>query len=517
MAKSGQAIKTDEIKKKAENDLFFFARLINPNRIYGEVHKEVFNWLTRDKAKANQLILLPRGHQKSHCIAVWCAWLITRNPAITILYVSATEKLAIKQLYSIQQMLECEEYQALWPEMIHPDKGKREKWSATEIIIDHPFRKQMGVRDSTVMVGSIGSNTTGLHCDALVFDDIVVPDNAYTAIGREAVEDAYSQFSSVANPGSVTKAVGTRYHPIDIYFQMSQETIPVFDKEGCIVKEEPLWEVYEKTVENKGDGTGEFLWPRTQHPITKRWEGFNVEVLATIRAKYKDKAHYYSQYYNDPNDPESARLDYNKFQYYDPKYLRSEGGTWYFKNSKLKLFAAGDFAYTDSSKSDFSAIAVVGVDEDGFIYVLDLDRYKTTKYDVHYETILRMATKWNLKRIRLESNAGANLIIEAVKDRVRQEGGSLVVDAKYVSANGGTKKERIEAVLEPRYETQTIWHFRGGLTPALEEEVIQARPAHDDLKDALAAAIEISKPPMKGTNLKVVPIKIHSRFGGQVR
>ena len=78
------------------------------------------------------------------------------------------------------------------------------------------------------------------------------------------------------------------------------------------------------------------------------------------------------------------------------------------------------------------------------------------------------------------------------------------------------KEERIAAVLEPRYDNNAIWHFKGGYTPMLEEELILARPPHDDLKDALACAIEIAIPPRarKEKRTKQNNVIFHSRFGG---
>jgi hypothetical protein len=56
----------------------------------------------------------------------------------------------------------------------------------------------------------------------------------------------------------------------------------------------------------------------------------------------------------------------------------------------------------------------------------------------------------------------------------------------------------------------------GGYTDVLEEQLIQARPAHDDIKDALAAAVSIAiKPKSKGhSTIRENIIPISSRFGG---
>ena len=61
----------------------------------------------------------------------------------------------------------------------------------------------------------------------------------------------------------------------------------------------------------------------------------------------------------------------------------------------------------------------------------------------------------------------------------------------------------------------SVWHFKGGYTDVLEEELIQARPAHDDVKNALADAIEISvKPKAAVADHRTNVVQFHGRFGG---
>lgn len=197
--------------------------------------------------------------------------------------------------------------------------------------------------------------------------------------------------------------------------------------------------------------------------------------------------------------------------------MRENEGTWYFKDKALAVFAAGDLAYTDGIRSDFTAFAVIGLSDDGFIYILELDQFKTTKYERMYSAVFRLFEKWKFKKLRMETNAGANLVVEYIKDRIREDGKTLVVEGK---RSEGEKTERCAAILLPRYETKTILHPKGGFVNTYEEQVTLARPAHDDLRDAVAAAVEISKPPPKhqrhGTTQGNV-IGFNPRFGGRIR
>jgi hypothetical protein len=202
-----------ELILAAEEDLYTFAKLVNPMRVYGEIHEKVFRFLQHSKNDLNQLIMLPRGHQKSHCLAVWCAWWITKHPETTILYISATAQLAEDQLYAIKCIIDSPVYRRYWPSMLDQEEGRRSKWSTTAINVDHPARTKEMVRDNTIRTAGLTTNTTGWHADVVIADDVVVPDNAYTEEGRRKTAASMSQMSSIKNAGGMVKAAGTRYHP----------------------------------------------------------------------------------------------------------------------------------------------------------------------------------------------------------------------------------------------------------------------------------------------------------------
>lgn len=508
-----------QIRATALQDLYFYARLVNPGYIYGQVHKEIFAWMQEyslfgqgTSTITNKLVMLPRGHLKSHMVATWASWIITKHPEVTILYVSATAGLAITQLYAIKNILTSDSYTRYFPEYVHPQEGKREKWSQDSISIDHPTRKSEGVRDATISTAGLTTNTTGWHADILIPDDLVVPENAYTEDGREGVEKKASQFTSILNAGGFTMACGTRYHPSDIYATWKNQEFDIYSDEGEIIDRVHVWEVKEFAVEKDGL----FIWPKTMRS-DKKFFGFDAQVLAKIRAQYVDRVQFYAQYYNDPNDPGSNRINRSKFQYYDKKFLKQQGGDWYFKSKRLNIYASIDFAFSLSKKSDSTAIVVIGVDEDGYIFILDIDHFKSDRIGEYFERVAALHSKWEFKKLRAEVTVAQAVIVRDLKDKLREEGLRLSIDEYRPTRNEGTKAERIAAALEHKYENMSVWHFKGGYIDVLEEELVLARPAHDDIKDALASAVEIAVKPKrsrssddKSTNV----IRFESRFGG---
>lgn len=503
-----------EIRSRAKDDLFFFARLVNPGFMYGEVHEEVFKWLqdytlygNNMIGSSNKLIMLPRAHLKSHMVATACAWLITRHPEITILYISATSTLAELQLYAIKNILTSPEYQRYFPEYVNPLEAKREQWSATSISIDHVKRRQEGVRDKTIDTAGLTTNTTGRHADVLVADDLVVPENAYTEDGREQVKKKVSQFTSILNAGGYTLACGTRYHPNDIYAEWKDQKFEVYDDDGFVQDVLPVWDIKEYAVEVDGN----FLWKKVVRPSDGKQFGFDRQVLAKIKAQYLDRTQFFAQYYNNPNDESLNAIDPSLFQYYEKRHLKEIDGKWYFNGDRLNVYGAIDFAYTKNRKSDSSVICVIGINYDDQIFILDIDSFKTDKLADYFDHLKHIHSKWNLKTLRAECTAAQSIIVKDIKESFKREGIPIVIEDYRPTIKEGSKEERISAALDWRYANRSMFHYKGGYTEVLEEELIKVNPAHDDHKDALASAVSIAVKPLFKTK------KHYNQYGDEVK
>ncbi len=510
--------KKQQIREQAENNLYSFINLVHPNRVLGSCHFELTNWWDRQDKKSHQLVLMPRDHQKSAMVAYRVAQAITKNPAIRILYISATANLATKQLKFIKDILTCEKYRQYWPDMVHPEEAKREKWTEGEISVDHPLRKAEAVRDPTVFTAGLTTNIAGMHCDIAVLDDVVVDDTAYTEEGREKLRRQYSLLSSIEGADSLEWVVGTRYDPRDLYNDMLQMEIEGWeDEEGNILEAQKLYEVFERQVENEGDGTGQYLWPRQIRYDGKAF-GFNEQILKRKYAQYLDKTQFYAQYYNNPNVSSNRAIDPEKFQYYDQKYLTKKDGYWYYKADKLNVFAAVDFAYSLAKRADYTAVVVVGVSSKMNYYVLEVDRFKTDQISEYFKHILILFQKWGFRKLRAEVTGAQKAIVADLKQNyIRKYGLALSIDDHLPTRHIGAKEERIEAALHSKYDNQQMWHYMGGNCQVLEEELIMKKPPHDDVKDALACCMDICVAPF-GMNKTATnyfePSLLAGRFGG---
>jgi hypothetical protein len=296
-----------------------------------------------------------------------------------------------------------------------------------------------------------------------------------------------------------------------VYAVWKDQTYDIYNDDGEITKTLPVWEIKEFAVETDGV----FIWPKTMRS-DRKFFGFDAQVLSRIKAEYTDKVQFHAQYYNDPNDPGTNRINRSKFQYFDRKFLRQDSGYWYFKSARLNVYAAIDFAFSMSKKSDSTAIVVIGVDSENFIYVLDIAVFKSDKISEYFKNIADLHSKWEFKKLRAEVSVAQAVIVRDLKDKLREEGLSLSVEEHRPTRNEGTKAERIAAALEHRYESMSVWHCKGGYTEVLEEELVLARPPHDDIKDALASAVTIAVKPKRSRSegLTNNVVEFNSRFGG---
>lgn len=529
-----------EIRQACEQSLYQFAMVAFPDRYYADVHKEFFNFLQREEGAPYRLGLIPRDHQKSHCMVVYCAWRLCVNPEWTFVYVSANPELAGDQLNSIRNVLCTPQIRELFPELLRYTKDKRTgelkrkpKYRDTNELfsVDHPVREEKQIRDPSIRATSVKSSKTGFHCKEVIFDDLVTDENYESEADRREVLKTYKNLMKIATTDSLSKAVGTRYSSQDLYEEMLNsfyEDWENVDEDGN-PKLEPMWEVFERVVEDSPRRTGEgtFIFPKI---VTEDGSvfGFDRTELSKKRSALSvggDTSSFYAQYYNDANDSTNEQFDRSTFRYIDPKSLINEEGKWYYCDRRLSIIAAADLAWTEGGakggkRADYTAIAVVGICTDGYTYVLDHDRFKTDKPDIYFSKIIALHEKWKFREIIVETNSGGKFIKRDLEDLVRQNGSSLIVKGKTHAGGGSAKKEeRISQVLHHRYANQNVFHYIGGYIGLYEDELVMARPPHDDLKDATALAVSECKKPISATIVKHKPKNVVqlSRFGGRRR
>lgn len=529
---------SEEIRLACEADLFTFAQLMFPERYFGDVHRDMFRFFQESLEHAmssgegaSDGALIPRDHQKSFCIAVTTAWAITKYPWFTVAYVSSNPTLAERQLSVIKNIFLSDDHRALWPDMLNFERGRTGQmehkptgsWTKTEFSVDHPDRPK-SEKDPTVAATSAKSTNTGAHVKLIVFDDLVTNENYASPVEREAIKEVYQSYNSIATTGSLMWAVGTRYGDDDLYANLKELEYDIYDEHGRIKESRKIWKFFERVVEDSKnrDGSGNYVWPRQKWG--KSWYGFDQTELSKKRANSFNKELFYAQYYNDPNAATMDRISRKNFHYVDSKHIEERGGAWFVNNQEVKIHCGVDLAFTQGLglkrvKRDSTAMAVIGWDKDGYLYVLEVLRFQTDRVEEYYQNLIKLHDYWGFREATVETNAGGKVVLNFIQDEIRKEGRSLVVNGESHNSTSGSKEQRIEMVLEPLYRQNSVYHVKGKYTRELEEELRLRRPPHDDLKDALYIAVQYSKRPSKvGNSIKSNALRqrnvvnIESRF-----
>lgn len=508
----GLSKKELEARDLAVNDLKAFITLVAPFQVMGNCHRDLCDWLHTHMGE-NKLILWPRDHGKSRYAAFYTAWQIVRNPAITIIYGSATAEKAEEMLRFVKTLLDTKKIQKYFPGLIHLVENKRRGWNSSSITIDHPERLKRGVVDSTINTCGVGKTITGKHCDLVVLDDVVVNNNN-TETGRRDLNRWFDDISSIMSADSEMLVVGTRYHPNDLYQRMIDTLIEgMVDADGNSLEEpKPWFKINLKVVETEG----EFLWPRDLNE-NGRWYGFNQQILNKKRAGYTNLVDFYSQYYNSPNTSSETAIGRDLFQYYNKEDLTTEGDTWLIKNEPLALYASIDLAFSKATTADYTAICVGGITMTGDKYLIHIERFKTDRASEIMDRVISIYIKYKFKQLRIESVAAQKMVAQNLADQLKDKGVRCPVEFYVPPATEGGKEVRIMNTLEPAYRSRSVYHYKGGNAQLLEDELLMQRPPHDDLKDSWFMTIDSMKPFIARNiqqNKKVV--NFHPRFGGVI-
>jgi len=164
-----------------------------------------------------KMILLPRGHQKSTIVSVcWVIQQLLRDPNLRIKIISASWTLSKNILHQIKGLLEDSDLKALFGSFFNRKIRKTQEYCD----IAQKTRKTI---DPSLSTGGITTGKTGSHCDILIFDDVVAPENTTTPELIRKTIDGYKDTLPLLDPGGIIVVIGTRYSLGDLYGYIIEE------------------------------------------------------------------------------------------------------------------------------------------------------------------------------------------------------------------------------------------------------------------------------------------------------
>lgn len=357
--------------------------------------------------------------------------------------------------------------------------------------------------DIKVQASSIGGQLRGsrfrnVRPDLLILDDIESAKNTNT---QDLRDKNLHWFNSVIEPiGDPQKTaiiyMGTLVHGQGLLPNVLSR--PEYDSKiySAIVSEpdrQDLWNEFQDILtqienESRLDDAERFYYENKEEMDR------GAEVLWSSRFSYFDlmlkKADvgtraFASEYLNLPSDTESSVFREEYFEFYEKSSIMAGNRTL----PKYDVYGFWDIAMGKNKRSDYNAIVVVAKDRvTGAIYVLEAWAEKCRPHKA-IDKAVEIIKTYSPRSFGVETINAQYEFYRQLQERLTREG---VYGTRVKDVNPTAKKEqRIEA-LEPLFEQGYIKLLKN---QRLLQEMLLQYPSHphDDLPDALASALDMSR------------------------
>lgn len=382
------------------------------------------------------MLLVPPRHGKSELASIRLpSWFLGRQPHKQFLSVSATEGLASDFGRAVRNTINSPEYRAVFDTRLSEDSQAKGKWHTSDGGIYYAL--------------GIGGSVLGRGGDCILIDDPYASmQDAMSELTRKNVWDWYTGTAyNRLMPGGSIVVINHRMHEDDLCGRLLAQQAAGGDQ----------WEVVDLPAINDA---GEALWP----------DAYPIETLERIRKNTQPR--FWSALYQQRPAPDEG--DYFKADWLRPYEKAPDPKT-------LRVYGGSDYAVT-ADGGDFTCHAVIGLDPEGRMYLLDLWR-KQASSDVWVEAFCDLVLQWKPmawaeEQGQIKSGVGPFL------DRRQRERKAYVVREQFPTR--GDKAVRAQSIrgrmaLEGLYvPVSAAWY------PGLRSELLSF-PAgkHDDQVDAL--------------------------------
>lgn len=332
------------IKTKCENSLLFFARYIykeNHNRkfIMSKHFEEIAMFLESVYALkiTRGIVNIPPRYGKTELIIkIFISWCIAKNNDSKFIHLSYSDSLALDNSAQTKEYIQSEAYQSLWKMTLKKDAQSKSKW----------FNEFGGGMYATASGGAItgfgaGGTNENVFGGAILIDDPLKPDDAFSEVKRNAVNNRYNN--------TIRSRTNNRNVPVIIVMQRLHED----DLSGYLLN----------------GGSGE-EWTHLNLPALDEnnnplWEDKHTfEELENIRQA--DSYTFAGQYMQTPAPDEGGEWKKNWFEIVDKNTIPLHSLRW-------ELIIDG--AYTKSTANDPTGYQVGAKYNNDYIILSSVDRY----------------------------------------------------------------------------------------------------------------------------------------------
>lgn len=406
------------------------------------------------------LLIIPRGFSKTTLANAATLYKIAYKETEFTLEVSKSSPHAKMQLGTITTELELNDFIRQVYGNLVPDKRDGQKW--TEEFAETNSGVSIAARGRGGQVR--GLLTKGKRPDNIVFDDIEDEESVSTEDQRE--KDSRWFYGTLkpclprpgVNPNATMTGLGTMLHAKCLL---------------VVLMHDPAWTVIRFGALDSTD--------QPTFPLMMTREQLDLEKSSYVRAGKLEV--FYLEYFNQIRSVEASK--------FKPSYIIHRAPRLHIARAM-----AIDPAISNSERACKAAIAVIGLEADGSIGVIDIwsKRGATAREQVDQYFRLSKAFDVSPNLHGVESIAFQAALSELLREEMFRRGYFFeITPIKHVGKHPEIKKERrIEAVLQPRYANGAIYHCRR--FPSYETALLDWPNCDKDETDAVAMAVRLLDP-----------------------
>lgn len=391
------------------------------------------------------LVFMPPGSAKSTYVNfLFPAWFVARNPKLNVITASHSSELAERWGRKTRNLLM--ESTTLMNVVLSNDSTAAYRWATSE--------------GGEYYAVGVGVGIAGFRADLGIVDDpFGSREDAESKRIRQKVWDWFiDDLTSRLKPGARRVVMHTRWHDDDL----AGRFIKQLDSLGRSYR---LLSLPAEALENDplGRSPGDMLWDDPN--------GYNYGSVLRARKQDSDPRTWNSLYQQNPIPDEG---DYFKAEWLKP-YDRTPA------RETLRIYGGSDYAVT-ADGGDYTVHAVVGLDPDGRMYLLDLWR-KQAASDEWVEAFCDLVLKWRPMAWAEEQGQIKSGVGPFLERRMRERKAYVVREQFPTRGDKAVRAQSIRGrmALEGLYvPSQATWRAE------FESELLRF-PAgvHDDQVDAL--------------------------------
>lgn len=461
----------EDIRALLKGDLFYLL-------VYGMNRKDMDkDWLferCRDVQKNPNdfLDLWAREHYKSTIITIGLTIQnILNNPNITVGIFSHTRPIAKAFLRQIKREWETNSLlRAYFPHISAPEKSeaRTRTWSEDGGLI---VKRDGNPKEATLEAwGLVDGQPTGKHFDLLLYDDVVTLESVSTPEQIKKTTDAWRLSLNLGARNGHLRMIGTRYHATDTYHLIMEQgsVIPRVHpatKDGLSSGEAVFLDNSLLAKKRRDMGPYVFACQMLQNPLADNAMGFKKEWFQTLPSTGLWEEHI-SQIQKENTEDKNHVNNFidnrvahtcSGFQAQNIAFTQNPAhGYSAYKNPQylgvnMNRYIVVDPASSKKESSDYTSMWVVGLNHDGFYYVLDGVHDRLALHE-RAEALFSLHKKHSPLAVGYEQY-GIQADIEHIKYRMEQENYRFSI----IPLGGSmAKSDRIRRLV-PIFEQGRLW------------------------------------------------------------